>query len=77
MVEPVSNFAKELRLSILEAQDGAIAAADAGHPYEAYLHRARLAELLELAGCHDIPIGALVRPAIRDAMAADRAALDA
>lgn len=76
-VEQVTAFAKQLRLSILEAQDGAIAATEARHPYEAYLHRARITELLDLAASHDIAIGALVQPAIRDAMAADRAALGA
>jgi len=73
---PVGEFLSELRRGIGEAQAAAVAAADAGHPYEAYLHRVRLAELLDLAVRHDIDTAALVEPAMRTALVEDRAALE-
>ncbi|EME61676.1 hypothetical protein [Amycolatopsis decaplanina] len=69
------QFASELRRGIGEAQDATITATEAGHPYEAYLHRVRLAELLDLAAQHDIDTGVLVSPAVLAALAEDRAAL--
>ncbi|WP_239070935.1 hypothetical protein [Amycolatopsis sp. SID8362] len=72
----MSEFASELRRGIGEAQDATIAATAAGHPYEAYLHRVRLAELLELAARHDVDTAALVQPAVGAALDEDRAALE-
>ena len=72
----VSEFASELRRGIGEAQDASVAAMAAGHPYRAYLHRVRLAELLELAARHDVETAALVQPAVRVALAEDRVALE-
>ncbi|MFE0021076.1 hypothetical protein [Amycolatopsis sp. NPDC059021] len=73
----MSEFANELRRGIGEAQDATLVAAEAGHPYEAYLHRARLAELLDLAERNDIDATVLVIPAVRAALAEDRAVLEA
>ncbi|WP_337822258.1 hypothetical protein [Amycolatopsis sp. A1MSW2902] len=70
-----TQFEGELRQSISAAQDASLAALDAGHPYEAYLHRVRLTELLDLAERHGLGAGALVEPAVRAALAEDRAAL--
>ncbi|MFC4079732.1 hypothetical protein [Amycolatopsis samaneae] len=70
-----SQFVSELRRGIGEAQDAAVAATEAGHPYEAYLHRARLAELLRLAGQHDVDTSALVLPTVRAALDDDQSAL--
>lgn len=70
-----SQFSSELQRGISDAQDASITATEAGHPYEAYLYRARLVELLDLAGEHGIEVGALVRPAIRAALADDQAAV--
>ncbi|MFI5611601.1 hypothetical protein [Amycolatopsis sp. NPDC051903] len=67
-----SQFVGELRRGIIAAQDASTAAAD---PYEAQLHRSRLAELLRLADEHDVDTTALVRPDVSAALAADRAAL--
>lgn len=70
-----SQFASELRRGIGEAQDATIAATYAKHPYEAYLHRVRLAELLDLAARHDFDTSGLVQPEVQAALAEDRAAL--
>ncbi|MFI7117851.1 hypothetical protein [Amycolatopsis sp. NPDC049868] len=70
-----SQFASELRRGIEEAQDATITATQAKHPYEAYLHRVRLGELLDLAARHDIDTSGLVRPEVRTALAEDRTAL--
>ena len=71
----MSEFAAELRRGILEAQQASKDALEAGHPYEAYLHRARLADLVEVAGRHGVDTSALLEPALREALAADAAAL--
>ncbi|WP_020660062.1 hypothetical protein [Amycolatopsis benzoatilytica] len=71
-----TQFAAELRRGISDAQRSAKIAVDAGHPYEAYLHRARLAELLEMAGRHEFETNGLVEPAVLAALAEDEAALD-
>jgi len=71
----VSEFVSELRRGIGEAQDATVAAAAEGHLYTAYLHRVRLAELLDLAARHDIDTTALVQPAVTVALAEDRTAL--
>ncbi|MFD9894080.1 hypothetical protein ACFWY9_32425 [Amycolatopsis sp. NPDC059027] len=73
----MSEFANELRRGIGEAQDATLAATEAGHPYEAYLHRVRLAELLDLAERNDVDATVLVLPTVRAALAEDRAALEA
>ncbi|WP_239070090.1 hypothetical protein [Amycolatopsis sp. SID8362] len=72
----MSELAAEVRRGIGEAQDATLAATEAGHPYEAYLHRVRLAELLAQAARHDIDTAALVQPAVGAALAEDRAALE-
>ncbi|QRP50354.1 hypothetical protein [Amycolatopsis sp. FDAARGOS 1241] len=70
-----SQFVGELRRGIVAAQDASIAAAEAGQPDEADLHRGRLADLLHLAGEHDVDTAGLVRPDVLAAPADDRAAL--
>jgi hypothetical protein len=71
----VSEFSAQLRRGIAEAQRLAKAAKSAGHPYEAYLHRARLADLIDLARRHGIDPDTLVEPELREALAEDEAAL--
>ncbi|RJQ89122.1 hypothetical protein [Amycolatopsis panacis] len=70
------RFAAELRRGLTDAQAATMTAMAAGHPYEAYLHRARLAELLELAERHDVDARDLLLPEVRTALAEDRAALE-
>ena len=70
----MSEFAAELRRGILEAQQASKEALEAGHPYEAYLHRARLADLTDVAGHHGVDTAALIEPAMRQALAEDEAA---
>ncbi|MFE3785542.1 hypothetical protein ACFXPA_46045 [Amycolatopsis sp. NPDC059090] len=69
-----SQFAAEVRRGISEAQRATTVAMETGHPYEAYLHRTRLAELLEIAERHDIDTAALVRAEVLTALAEDEAA---
>jgi hypothetical protein len=71
-----SQFTAELRRGISEAQQASVVAGEAGHPYEAYLHRARLAELLDLAEQHTVDVGELVSPTVLAALAEDEAALE-
>ncbi|TNC28031.1 hypothetical protein [Amycolatopsis alkalitolerans] len=71
----MSEFASELHRGILEAQQAAQGALDTGHPYEAYLYRARLADLLEMAGRHGVDTSALVDAGVREELAEDEAAL--
>lgn len=71
----MSEFAAELRRGIVEAQQASKDALESGHPYEAYLHRARLADLIEVAERHGVDTGTLLEPALRRALAEDEAAL--
>jgi len=71
----MSQFAAELRRGITEAQEASAAAVQAGHPYEAYLHRARLADLLEVATRHAVDTEGLVEPSMRQALDDDHAAM--
>lgn len=70
-----SQFAAEMRRGIKDAQEASEAAVAEGRPYEAYLHRARLAELLEMAGRHEFDTAGLVSPEVLAALAEDEAAL--
>lgn len=69
----MSQFAAELRRGITEAQEASAVAVQAGHPYEAYLHRARLADLLEVATRHAVDIEGVLEPSMRQALDEDRA----
>ncbi|WP_236794991.1 hypothetical protein [Amycolatopsis sp. GM8] len=71
----MNQFAAELRRGIMEAQQASLQALEVGHPYEAYLHRARLADLVEVAGRHGVGTDALIAPEMRRALAEDEAAL--
>ena len=50
----------ELRAQIATAQHNLALAGEAGLPYEAYLHRARLEDLMDLAARHGIDVSAWV-----------------
>lgn len=67
----MSQFAKSLHHGIAEAQRAAGVAQRAGHPYEAYLHRARLHDLLEVANRNGVEAHVWVAPEIRQALIED------
>lgn len=54
LAEVVTVVIDELRAQIETAQRGLVAAEQAGLPYEAHLHRARVQDLLEMAARHGI-----------------------
>ncbi|WP_345382211.1 hypothetical protein [Pseudonocardia yuanmonensis] len=51
---------EELRIQITAAQERLVAAVEADQPYEAARHRARLEDLIEMAGRHGIDVSAWV-----------------
>jgi hypothetical protein len=61
----VSEFVATLRRGVADAQHAAVIAQEAGHPHEAYLHRVRLRELLEIASRNGIDARGWVDPTVR------------
>lgn len=66
-----SEFVAELRRGVDTAQQAASVAEQAGHPHEAYLHRTRVQDLLDVAGRHGVDTSSWLAPAIRQALAED------
>lgn len=71
-----SEFVAELRRGIDAAQRAVSVAEQAGHPHEAHLHRARLQDLLEVAGRHGVDTSSWLDPGIRQALDDDRTLTD-
>lgn len=70
---PMSQFRDELRGGIGHAQQAVVKAERAGLPHEAYLHRARLQDLLEMAVRHGVDTDDWVVPSIRRGVSEDLA----
>jgi hypothetical protein len=54
----------ELRTQIETVQHNLLLASEAGLPYEAHLHRARLQDLMDIAARHNVDVSAWVDPAL-------------
>ncbi|NKQ52481.1 hypothetical protein HFP15_06275 [Amycolatopsis sp. K13G38] len=70
----MSQFAAELCHGILTARQASEEALASGHPYEANLHRARLADLMEVAARHGVDTSTVIEPALWRELAEDGAA---
>jgi hypothetical protein len=54
----------ELHTQIETVQHNLLLASEAGLPYEAHLHRARLQDLMDIAARHNVDVTAWVDPAL-------------
>lgn len=57
----------ELRTQIETVQHNLLLASEAGLPYEAQLHRARLQDLIDIAARHNVDVSPWVDPALATA----------